>query len=305
MTACGHKKCENESDAEKAGLAAASQVLNDSGLQRVCENEADGPVPDYRSARHTVEVKQLASTSYEALRRASSKNSGIHPVPALTKTWMISTDATASSFAIRHDVKAPFFPKLPKKLGPLLRELEDRGIFSYRELVKIGNRERFKASATGSPEPALELARRIVAILGDNPTCEAIDSEGSERLPKGIMLTRKESGSRVPDLNVTVRDVVQNWIESDSENMRASMSREGNLQIRCGVVVAPGYGYGFKIMRALGVDFPELSDVPTDPLKLPDELDILIIVAADQVISFRKSPGKWERTQLATIPLTG
>ncbi|NKV13037.1 hypothetical protein GS909_23285 [Rhodococcus hoagii] len=256
-------------------------------------------MPDYRSARHTVEVKELGSTRYEAFRRAFRKTPGVYPMPTLTKTWMISPNTTAASFAIKEEVATPFLPALSRRLAPLLRELEDRGISDYRRLVSIALAERFTGRFAGSGESALTLAGRISDILGADPICEAADMEG---VPPGIALAHHQEMYRPFDLNVTVRDAIQNWIDYSSENMCASMRREGSLQIRCGVVVAPDYGFGRTIDWSLSKDFPNLREVPSGALKLPDELDVLTVIAGDQVISFRKASGEWDRTQLTAIP---
>lgn len=297
MTECGHENCEKETLVEAAALAAASQVLNDSELRRVCEVESDGAVPDYRSERHTVEVKKLASEPFERFAAAYRNSAGVFSISSLTKTWMVSPNTTEASFAIKdRHLETPLINKLAKKLTPLLHELEDRKISSFRELVGIEQRALFEASSADPEEPAPSLASRIVEILGPRPTCDAIDD--IKGVPHGIVLSHRQESTRVFDLDATVGDVIQAWMEVSSENMRASMEGERSGQVRCGVVVAPDYGFGLKLIRSLSEDFPDLSEVPSGALKLPDELDILIVVAGDQAISFRKSTGAWERARL-------
>jgi len=57
---CDHPGCVS-SDVEQHARDACATVLGDAQLVRVCEQTSAGPIPDFQSPRHTVEVKALTS----------------------------------------------------------------------------------------------------------------------------------------------------------------------------------------------------------------------------------------------------
>ncbi|WP_308116694.1 hypothetical protein [Prescottella equi] len=291
MTVCSHSECAHERPSEKIGRIAAAQVLNDPALTRVCAHEVDGAVPDYRSPLHAVEVKELASESYEKFGDAYRQSDGVWVVPELTQTWWVSPDMTAASVAIAKHVQTPMMKTLLKNLVPLLAKLEEYGI---NDLAHLGGWEIANLSGTeGGKGDAPALSSRFVSILGRNPSCRVMG--GSDGISHGVVFAPREEFVRPMNLDNTVRNTVQFWLDEASTKMRLSLATEPAHMIRCGVLVARHYGLGGTITSALTRDFPSLEALPTEPLNLPDEIDILVVAAADQAIVYRDH---WERHRL-------
>ncbi|WP_147288823.1 hypothetical protein [Nocardia mexicana] len=115
----------------------------------------------------------------------------------------------------------------------------------------------------------------------------------------GILLTGYQYGhSRPFSLDRAFRDKIQSWIDADSVNMVQSFVGESGLH--CGVLIIHPSGAGFSIARSLSEDFGDVRIVPQEPLILPDGIDILITVSADQALEFTP-PRQWRRISLERL----
>lgn len=250
----------------------AEQVLDDSQLRRVCANERVGAVVDYRSPVNAVEVKKLTVKELEAFDKAWEKSmhpaDAVIPVPGLKKTWFVLVDTSAGSSGGR----VPKVKKVRAELGSLLVELEAHEIDDARLA-------------------GLDLQHRIGRLLGGGE-CSVLQDPGA--FPPGVVLAGHLYGhSRAIDLDQAVRDPLQHWLDTESKNLRDSLSQEDGRRVAV-LVVANSGSRSFSLHRSLSEDFPDMESVPSQLLNLPAEIDVLIVVVGDQVLSFTASNG-WKR----------
>ncbi|MFI5541650.1 hypothetical protein ACIA5H_35255 [Nocardia sp. NPDC051900] len=251
-------------------------LLGDDALERVCENERPGPVVDYRSTKTAVEVKAVKHGQFEQLRATYTKkieDDVVLPVSGLRKTWFVMPDATAATGERSAYNGTLSLQKLEIRLGPLLLELERQGI-----------------------DDALTAPRQLqwqIAALLHGGSCSTFESS---EIGPGILLAGYLAGhSRPLNIDRAVRDRIQNWLDTNSSNMVASLYEEAG--VRCGVLVIPQTIDGFSLTRSLTEDFKDLRIVPAEPLSLPNGVDTVITVAGDHAIQFTP-PNRWTRIEL-------
>lgn len=255
----------------------AEQVLDDSQLRRVCAHERGGAVVDYRSPANAVEVKRLTVEELEAFnaawKAAVRSANPVIPVPGLMKTWSVFVNTSADSSGGR----LPNVKKVVAELGSLLVKLEALNIDNARLA-------------------GLDLQYRIGRLLGGGP-CSVLLDPGA--LPPGVLLEGRVYGhGRECDLDQDVRDPLQHWLDTGSTNLRDSLSQEDGRRVAVLVVASSG-SQSLSLLLSLTKDFPDMESVPSHLLNLPAEIDVLIVVVGDQVLSFTASSG-WKRVIRAT-----
>ncbi|MFH5207894.1 hypothetical protein [Antrihabitans spumae] len=140
------------------------------------------------------------------------------------------------------------------------------------------------------------LQNRIGKLLGGGP-CSVLQDPGE--LPPGVFLEGRVYGhGRAIDLDRAVLDPLQHWLDTGSTNVRDSLSQEDCRRVAVLVVASSG-SQSLSLLLSLTKDFPDTESVPSQSLNLPAEIDVLIVVVGDQVLSFTASNG-WKRVIRAT-----
>lgn len=128
---CGHRGCRLKPSEVRAQLLA-STALDDPDLTRVCDQDeavAGGAIPDFRSRRHVVEVKELTS---QALRRFIDLYESLPqryiPNESFRYLWAVSVDVSRAAGAYGGNPKTPEVKTLIATLTQLIEDLESRGI---------------------------------------------------------------------------------------------------------------------------------------------------------------------------------
>ncbi|WFS11946.1 hypothetical protein [Rhodococcus aetherivorans] len=216
----------------------------------------------------------MRSLTLEAFDGAFKKSTiDVIAFPDLTRTWWVMPDVSAAAAVFSERAPVPILKRIAQELGPILVRLEQKGIrdarqADWRTQVQIG------------------------ALLHDG-ACHVLDDAP---FGPGILLAGYMHGHRRPhDIDTAVRDQLQYWVDTESTNMRASLAAEELL--RCGVVVAPIRGASFALVRSLTEDFNDPSALPSVPLKLPGEIQTLLVVAGDHALRFTP-PNTWHRNVL-------
>ncbi|MCV7253396.1 hypothetical protein H7J86_14590 [Mycobacterium hackensackense] len=271
---CGHHGCRTTPIERRAATAAAT-VLDDPDLTRVCDQDptfvTGGPIPDFHSPRHVVEVKELTS---EPLRRFIAAYDALPgryiPIPTLQHLWGVSLDVSAAHQTYEGRLKTPRVKTLINSLTQFIGELESRGITDA--FTDHDNWPRFAEMA------------------GFYGHCAVLPSAG---LQPGIMFSGTMSEQpRTTHLDDDVAPFLQDWLDEHSDN--ACQSLAGRAGVHVAALVAsldgPAAGMIHTMMETPG-------EAPTAMLRLPAEIDVLIVVANADVLSFATGGG-WSRRSI-------
>lgn len=277
MRTCPHTSCD-ASAVEASALTVVARLLDDDRLARVCEQEDEGSKPDFRSPCHALEVKELVSPNYRAFTVASDRyisDDLFHPVPTLQHAWGLIPDvsAAASSFSAR--ARAPRMKTLVQRLVPLLRRLEGRGISDARLDHDIWP---------------------MVASLINSGECSVVPH--SPWGPGVVVVGHGYGLERTTYLEYDVVAFLQDWLDSsDAENLRRSLKDETG--VRCGVLVASFQGPASAMLRTLAENPPDSSPPLRTPLRLPNEIDSLLVIAETEALGYGLWGNGWSRHILA------
>lgn len=269
---CGHLGCRLKPSEVRAQLAAAT-VLDDPALTRICDQDptftTGGPIPDFASQRHVVEVKELTS---KALRRFIDLYEALPdryvPVDGLRHLWAVSVDVSRAAATYDRNRKTPKVKTLIATLTQIITDLESRGITDaftdHDNFPKYAKALGFYFDCAVLPDTALE---------------------------PGILLTGTiTEHDRTLDLDDDVAGLLQEWLDSDqAENAEQSLA--GRPGTRVLVLVASLDGPAAVLVHALH-EAP--GEVPTAALQLPDGIDILIVVTDYDVVRYGPQDG-WSR----------
>ena len=279
---CGHRGCQRKPSEMRAQLVAAT-VLDDPDLTRICDQDpkdaAGGPIPDFASQRHVVEVKELTS---KALRRFNSAYDDLgkrhFPSESLRQLWAASVDVSHAAATYDGNRKTPKVKTLVARLTQIITDLESRGITNA-----FADHDNF-------PKYAKEFGRYFdCAVLPDTT------------LEPGILLTGTiTEHPRTRDLDGDVVAPLKEWLGSDqAENAEQSLAGRPGTHVL--VLMASLDGPAAGLVHALH-ETP--GETPTAALRLPDDTDILIVATDYDVLRYAPHDG-WSRHTAPPHPEPG
>ncbi|WP_245905803.1 hypothetical protein [Mycolicibacterium palauense] len=269
---CGHRGCRLKPSEVRAQLVAAA-VLDDPDLSRICDQDpkftTGGPIPDFASQRHVVEVKELTSTAlrrfidlYEALPHRYTRIDGFRHL------WAVSLDVSRAAATYDRNRKTPEVKTLISTLTQIITDLESRGITDA-----FADHDNFPTYAKA---------------LGFYFDCAVLPDT---KLEPGILLTGTiTEHPRTLDLDGDVAAPLTKWLDTDqAANARRSLAgRPGTHAV---VLMASLDGPAAGLVHTLH-ETP--GEVPTAALRLPDDIDILIVATDYDVVRFTPQDG-WSR----------
>lgn len=273
---CGHRGCRLKPVEVRAQLAAAA-ALDDADLTRVCDQDpafAGGPIPDFHSRRHVVEVKELTSRPLRGFNAAYDKRPRYVRIPNLRHLWAASVDVSVAAAVYEGDPETPVVNTLIATLTEMVEDLESRGYTS-----SLHDHDNF-------PRYAKELGFYCdLAAQPDSP------------LEPGILLTGSViKRPRTLDLDYDVTAPLQDWLDSDqSSNARRSLA--GRRGVHVLAVVPSRDGPAATVIDTVR-ETP--GEVPTTALRLPDGIDVLVVVTNTDVLRFTPADG-WSRRSAPRI----
>lgn len=276
---CGHRACGCD-EIERQVRDAAAAVLGDNELMRVCEQETAGVKPDFRSSRHALEVKKLTSPALLKFFAARAKHLDEEdpriPIEGLTQVWMVWADVSDAIESFDIKTETPNAKLLVKSLTPLLKDMEARSV-----------RDAFADHRVWP---------HIRALLGFGAHCSVVPDAVAAGMKPGILLAISHGHSRTTYLEDDVVTFLQRWLDSEhSANARESLA--GEKRKRVVALAASMDSPAAPMLRALA-ETPDVA-IPT-PLRLPPEIDALIVTTGQEVLHFDRYAG-WRRH--ATAPL--
>jgi hypothetical protein len=222
-----HPECA-PNDVEEYARDIVARVLHDDELLRVCARESSRQKPDFRSPRHSVEVKELVSPDLRSVREAQKRHIGDYEeVDTLRETWGVCADASLAFSSFEPTTATPKVKPLIRKLTPLLVRLEANGATDARSDPEIWP---------------------FVASLLHGGWCSVIPKSP---YPPGILLIGPGYGyERTTDIETDVVAPLQDWLSSKyADNVRQSLGGENG--VRCAVLVASMDGPAFAMIRTL------------------------------------------------------
>lgn len=274
---CGHRGCRLKPVEVRAQLAAVA-VLDDADLTRVCDQDpafAGGSIPDFSSHRHVVEVKELTSKAlrkfidlYESLPRRHI------PVESFAHLWAVSVDVSRAAATFDCNRKTPEVKTLVARLTQIIGDLESRGITD-----SFADHENF-------PEYA--------KAFGFYYDCAVVPDSALE---PGILLSGTIAAQpRTLDLDYDVTAFLQDWLDSDQPaNARRSLAGRAGRHVL--VLMASLDGPAAGLIRTVQ-ETP--GEVPSAALRLPEEVDILVVVTPTDALRFARDEGWTRHTVLPT-----
>lgn len=273
---CGHRGCRLKPAEVRAQLVAAA-VLNDPDLTRVCDQDplfAGGSIPDFISRRHVVEVKELTSrplrrfiAAYDALPQRHIR------VPGFRQLWAVSVDVSAAARTYDGNPETPVVKTLIATLTQMIEDLESRGITD-----SFADHDNFE---------------RYAKALGFYCHCAVLSGAP---LDPGILLSGTiNEQRRSADLDYDVTACLQDWLDSEHA-ASARQSLTGRAGIHVLVLMASPDGPAAGMIRTL---WESPGEVPAGALRLPDDIDVLILATSTDVLHFTPHDG-WSRRNAPT-----
>ncbi|MBX9918754.1 hypothetical protein OS122_26225 [Mycolicibacterium mucogenicum] len=259
-----------------------ADLVGDDELERVCARGSLEPIADFSSRHHVVEVKELASQSLRAYEAAHVRHLGYgqhYPVESLRNVWGVWTDVTPAmgSFGQADTPKARTLIRL---LTQLLERLEAEGISD------INQNWRARGAAAG--------------LIGFGSCC--VYPAGGPYPPGILMIGHAYGHDRTTDPERDVVALVQEWLDSQqSENVKRSLGNANTVRVAAFVASMDGPAHALINTLAKSPEARLLT-----PLQLPDEIDVVVVIADDEVLDYGLVEG-WRRTpirQLATWHVT-
>ena len=279
---CGHRGCRLKPSEVRAQLVAAA-VLDDPDLSRICDQDpkftTGGPIPDFASQRHVVEVKELTSTAlrrfidcYEALPHRYTRVDGFRHL------WAVSVDVSRAAATYDRNRKTPEVKTLIAALTQIITDLESRGITDaftdHDNFPTYANALGFYLDCAVLPDTELEPGILLTGTITEHPRTLHLDDD--------------------------VSALLQDWLDSD-QTANAEQSLAGRPGTHVLVLMASLDGPAAGLVHALR-ETP--GEVPTSALRLPDDIDILIVVTDYDVVCFTPDDG-WSRHAAPPHPQLG
>ncbi|MEU0498011.1 hypothetical protein [Mycobacterium sp. NPDC006124] len=269
---CGHRGCRLKRSEVRAQLVAAA-VLDDPDLTRICDQDptftTGGPIPDFASQRHVVEVKELTS---QALRRFINLYEALPnryvPVDGLRHLWAVSVDVSRAAATYDRNRKTPEVKTLIATLTQIITDLESRGITNaftdHDNFPKYAQALGFYFDCAVLPDTTLEPGILLTGTITEHP--------------------------RTLDLDGDVAAPLAKWLKSDqAENAEQSLAGRPGTHVL--VLMASLDGPAAGLVHALH-ETP--GEVPTSALTLPEDIDVLIVATDYDVVCFTPHDG-WSR----------
>jgi len=277
---CGHPACASDG-IELHARDAAAAVLGDDELVRVCAQETAGVKPDFESQHHVLEVKELNSPAllkfFDA--HASHRENPHLPIEGLSELWMVWADVSDAIESFDGKIPTPKAKSLIESLAPLLADMEARGV----------------TDAFGDERVWPHIRR----LLGFQAHCSVIPGAAPGRAP-GIHFGVAHGHERTMHLEDDVVTFLQRWLDSDySMNARNSLASDERKGRRVVALVASMDGPAAAMLRTLSETPGEA--IPT-PLRLPSEIDAVIVTTGHEVLHFDCDTG-WARHTAASLGL--
>lgn len=271
---CGHPACVSD-EVERQVRDAAAIVLEDNELIRVCAQEAAGVKPDFRSPHHALEVKELTSPAllkfFDARARHLNPDDPRIPIDGLTQLWLVFADVSDAIESFDEATGTPNAKSLVKSLTPLLKNMEARGV-------------------TNAFADQLCVWPHISTLLGVGAHCSVIPEAVNKGMKPGIYLAVSHGHSRTTYLEDDVVTFLQRWLDSEhSTNARESLA--GETRKRVVGLSASMDGPAAPMLRTLA-ESPDVA-IPT-ALRLPPDIDALIVTTGQEVLLFDRITG-WHR----------
>jgi hypothetical protein len=251
---------------------AASAALDDPDLTRICEQDssfAGGPIPDFISSQHIVEVKELTSRSLRKFTAAYDALPGRHiPIPSFRRLWAVSVDVSAAAGTYDANPKTPQVNTLIVSLTTMIEDLESRGFTdSFADHDNFGK----YAKSLG-----------FYCHLAVQPDTS---------LAPGILFSGSISEqSRTTELDYDVTAFLQDWLDSGKAT-NAQESLAGRAGVHVLVLMASPDGPASGLIHTVQ-ETP--GEVPSAALRLPHDIDVLIVATNTDVLLFTPRDG-WSR----------
>lgn len=268
---CGHPGCQITS-VEQTAVAAGAAMLDDPDLTRICEQDrafTGGPIPDFHSPRHVVEVKELTSRPLRSFIAAYDALPGRYiRIPTFQHLWAVTLDVSPVHRTYDGNPKTPRVKPLIDSLTQFIGELESRAIT-----------DAFRDHDNGP---------QFAKMAGFYGHCAVLPGTGMQ---PGILFAGTTSEQpRTTHLDDDVTAFLQTWLDSEqSDNARRSLAGRTGAHVLALVASLDGPAAGMihTLMENPGA-------TPTATLRLPAEIDILIVTANTDVLGFTTSDG-WAR----------
>lgn len=256
----------------RAQLAAAT-LLDDPDLTRICEQDqasnGAGPIPDFSSRRHVVEVKELTS---QALRRFNAAYDALRhrhiPIESFRHLWSVSVDVSRAAGKYSGNPKTPEVRMLIATLTSMIEDLESRGLTDA-----FADHDNFA---------------RYARVLGFYCDCTVLP--GTTLQPGILLCGSVVQRPRTLDLDLDVTALLQNWLDSD-QSINARQSLAGRAGVHVLVVVPSRDGPAAAVIDTVR-ETP--GEAPAAALRLPDNIDVLIVATDTDVLRFTPAGG-WSR----------
>ncbi|MEU4321522.1 hypothetical protein AB0F85_28760 [Nocardia fluminea] len=255
-------------------------------LEKIEPGKSKVPTPDFRAVgwdsrpegwEVSVEVKGLMSEEHMAVSSAT-RNSPFTALPKLNWLWTYSIDTpnAHTSLAGKYDGSRLVGRKLARALEPLLAVLEQHKIEDYRLYPNDPNSEAYKACdairvllrggscarsyLSGFPD---DWVSGVVAMGTGFGHCQSFDANG-------------------------ILDTIRLFLSTGhGENMRKSLADEPAEHH--GVLVADWTVSDWHIVEEMGEAY-----IPTQPLELPVEIDILWVIIRGRWIRYDRRTREWK-----------
>ena len=197
------------------------------------------------------------------------------PIEGLSQVWLVFADVSAANESFNGKTKTPRADTLIDLLAPLLKDLEARRV----------------TDAFGDDRVWPHMKR----LLGFQGHCSVIPVAGME---PGIFFSASYGHSRTTYLEDDVVGFLQQWLDSKhAVNARKSLAAEKGIRV---VVLVPNInGPAAAMLRTLA----ETSGAAiSTALRLPPEIDALVVTAGEEIIHFDPGTG-WTRHTAVSLGL--
>jgi hypothetical protein len=270
-----HVKCA-PSKVEVLARDTLADLVHDDDLFRVCERESSQPKPDFRSARHVLEIKELASPALRSYLHAQQRYIGdrrFYPVEALRETWGVFADLSPAVGSFERTTASPTMKSIVRSLTPLLVQLEADN------------------ASDAFADPAVW---PFVSSILHGGHCSVMPR--GTFAPGIFFLGYGYEHARTTYVEADVVGFVQAWLDSSyAENLRHSLA--GERGVRAAVLVASTDGPALAMTRTLEEN-PGVA--PRTPLRLPHEVDAVVVITPRDVLDYGLANG-WRRRAVAML----
>lgn len=250
------------------------------------------PTPDFLGTKQPTvyEVKERAIPESLALER-EVRQTPFTPSNRLERHWIVAVELVTQE---QKWPTMPNFPDDPEDIDAITPPGFTHITRQEREDKFQANKERARKKV---PTPVFKrLAKEIEGRLAQAEASHRTQVFGNgfsamsfpvaESMPPGIMFRTGYSGSRSGDMDA-VADRIQDWLDTDSTNMRESLAIEPGLR-KNAVLIVPAISES---------EYPSIQSsdrLPTKPLELGDCIDEMWIIFGRVAWHFEPESG-WIR----------